>query len=135
MTSCPECERIAGGTELVRRGPFVVHGKWETPSVPGWMIVAPARHVEQIDLLHVEEAAALTPLLVEVTAALRLSTPCEKVYVSVFAEVLPHLHVHLIARAPDAPAEVRGPKVFAAPPIADPSVADAVTRGVLSRLI
>lgn len=133
--SCSECDRIAGGTELLRRGPFVVHGKAETPSVPGWIVVAPARHVEQIDLLHVEEVAALTPLLVEVAAALRASTPCEKIYVSAFAEVLPHLHVHVIARAPDAPPEVRGPKVFAAPPIPDASVSDAVTRAVLARLI
>lgn len=135
LSSCPECERIARGAELVRRGPFVVHGKWETPSVPGWMIVAPARHVEQIDLLHAEEVAGLTPLLVEVAAALRLATPCEKVYVSVFAEVLPHLHVHVIARAPGAPLDVRGPKVFAAPPIPDAAVSDAVTRAVLARLL
>jgi diadenosine tetraphosphate (Ap4A) HIT family hydrolase len=39
----------------------------------------------------------------------------EKVYVALFAESAdcPHIHFHLIPRAPDHPVELRGPHVFA----------------------
>ena len=33
-------------------------------------------------------------------------------YVSVFAEVLPHFHVHVVARPPDLPADERGARLF-----------------------
>jgi len=116
--SCPECAivregKAPGGAPVLRRGPFVVHARPEPSPVPGWFVVAAARHVEQVDALGPEEQRALGPLLAEVACALRAETPCEKVYVSVFAEVLPHLHVHVIARPADLPAEERGPRLFA----------------------
>jgi diadenosine tetraphosphate (Ap4A) HIT family hydrolase len=101
--------------------------------VPGWLIVAPLRHVESVDALTTEEQAALMPLVAEVSAALRLETPTEKVYVAVFAEVVPHLHVHVIARPPDLPLAARGPQVFSAPPVGTREAED-VARRVLARL-
>jgi diadenosine tetraphosphate (Ap4A) HIT family hydrolase len=117
---------------MLRRGPFVVHAIPEGGSVPGWLVVAPARHVEQIDALRAEELASLGPLLAQVAAALRAETTCEKVYVSIFAEVLPHLHVHVIARPPGLPAAERGPRLFLAEGRAEG--AEALTRRVLARL-
>jgi diadenosine tetraphosphate (Ap4A) HIT family hydrolase len=101
--------------------------------VPGWMVVAPLRHVEAVDALTAEELAGLMPLVAQVAAALRLETPTEKVYVAVFSEVLSHLHVHVIARPPDLPPADRGPKVFAAPPV-ETRRAEDVGRRVLARL-
>jgi diadenosine tetraphosphate (Ap4A) HIT family hydrolase len=98
------------------------------------MIVAPVRHVEHIDALRHEELVGLGPLLAELAAALRAETPCEKVYVSVFAEVLPHLHVHVIARPPGMPAEERGPRLMEARARADEGEARAVAERVLARL-
>ena len=136
---CPECGLVAAGTTplgapVLRRGPFVVHARPEPSPVPGWLFVAPARHVEQIDALDTSERAALGPLLAEVAEALRAETPCAKVYVSVFAEVLHHCHFHVVARPPDHPEEERGPRLFASERQADPARALTVARRVHQRL-
>jgi diadenosine tetraphosphate (Ap4A) HIT family hydrolase len=117
---------------VVRRGPFLVHAIPEGGPVPGWLVVAPARHVEQIDALRSGELAGLGPLLAEVASALRAETACEKIYVSIFAERLPHLHVHVIARPPGMPAEDRGPRLFLLE--GRPEGSEAVARRVLARL-
>jgi diadenosine tetraphosphate (Ap4A) HIT family hydrolase len=97
-------------------------------------VVAPARHVEQIDALTPDEQRGLGPLLAEVAAALRAATPCEKVYVSIFAELLPHLHVHVIARPPGLPEEERGPRLFASARRANEAERIALFRRVQSHL-
>lgn len=122
------------GAPVLRRGPFVVHARPEPSPVPGWLVVAPIRHVEQIDDLDAAERAALGPLLAEVAHALRAETSCEKVYVSIFAEVLAHCHVHVVARPPDlAPAE-RGPRLFTSERRADAAKALEVARRVHAHL-
>jgi diadenosine tetraphosphate (Ap4A) HIT family hydrolase len=136
---CPECDLVrAGRTPLgapvVRRGPFVVHARPEPTPVPGWLYVAPARHVEQIDELDAGERSALGPLLAEVAAALRAATPCAKVYVSIFAEVLHHCHVHVVARPPDLPQGERGPRLFASERRADAAEALRIAERVHARL-
>jgi diadenosine tetraphosphate (Ap4A) HIT family hydrolase len=115
-------------------GAFVVHPRLETPPVPGWMVVAPVRHVEQWDALDAAELRELGPLLARVSAALRAATPTAKVYVSVFAEVLPHFHVHVIARPPDLPADQRGARLFLAEGNAVDAERLALTRRVYARL-
>jgi diadenosine tetraphosphate (Ap4A) HIT family hydrolase len=136
---CIEC-RIASGQEKpsglapLRRGPFLVHPRPDPSPLAGWFIVAPARHVEQIDALDAAEAAVLGPLLTEVAAALRAETPCEKVYVSLFAEVVPHVHVHVIARPPGLAPDARGARVFLAEPAAHPAEVAALARRVIFRL-
>ncbi|MFI5006625.1 MAG: HIT family protein [Solirubrobacterales bacterium] len=137
--SCPECAiartgSLPGGARVLRRGAFVVHPRPEPSPVPGWLVVAPARHVEQIDALTPDEQRALGPLLAEVAAAVRAETPCEKVYVSVFAEILPHLHVHVIARPPGLGEEERGARLFASTRRADESERINLFRRVQSRL-
>jgi diadenosine tetraphosphate (Ap4A) HIT family hydrolase/TM2 domain-containing membrane protein YozV len=137
--ACVQCRIAAGlekpfGVSPLRRGPFLVHPRPAASPVPGWLVVAPARHVEQIDALDPEAAALLGPLLSEVAAALRAETPCEKVYVSVFAEVVPHLHVHVIARPPGLAPEARGPRLFLAQGTADPDGVAALFRRVAGRL-
>ncbi len=110
----------------------MVHAIPEGGPVPGWLVVAPARHVEQIDALRAGELASLGPLLAQVAAALRAETTCEKVYVSIFAEALPHLHVHVIARPPGLPAAETGPRLFLTEGRAEG--AETLTRRVLARL-
>lgn len=96
----------------LRLGRFAVHPKLESPPVPGWLVVAPRRHVEQWDALDARELAELGPLVSRVAAALRACTPTAKVYVSVFAEVLPHFHVHVVARPPELADDERGARLF-----------------------
>lgn len=136
MNDCALCRIAAGGARedlgILRKGSFVIHRRPEGAPVPGWLVVAPARHVEQIDALRGEELSALGPLLAEAAAALRAETPCEKVYISVFAEVVPHLHFHVIARPPGLPEGQRGPRLFLAEGQAEG--AEALARRVLARL-
>lgn len=135
MKACAECAIVRGDVRsrslaTVDRGLFVVHPKPEDAPVAGWFILAPKRHVEQIDDLEPEELAALGPLTAEVGAAVRAITGCEKLYVTIFAELLPHLHVHVIPRLPGA--ETLGPRIFLADTIA-PRI-DEVARAVVARL-
>lgn len=138
--SCPECRLVLGtatarGVPALRLGLFVVHPRPEMPPVPGWMVVAPVRHVEQWDELHARELAELGPLVARVAAALRAETATAKVYVNVFSEVLPHLHVHVIARPPDLAPEKRGAQVFLEAPAREGSDGDAVlARRIQARL-
>jgi diadenosine tetraphosphate (Ap4A) HIT family hydrolase len=120
---------------MVRRvGAFIVHPRFEAAPVPGWFVVSPTRHVEQWDALSEDELREVGPLVAQVTAALRAETPTAKVYVSVFAEVLPHLHVHVIARPPDLPAEKRGARLFLAEGALPEPERDALARRVLARI-
>jgi hypothetical protein len=80
------------------------------------------------------EQAALLPLVAEVAAALRAETPCEKTYLAVFSEVVPHLHVHVVARSPGLAEAFRGPRVFSAPPVPAREAEDVSGR-VLARLL
>jgi diadenosine tetraphosphate (Ap4A) HIT family hydrolase len=136
--TCPECQVVAGrkdalGLSAQRVGSFVVHSKLEAPPVPGWIVLAPARHVEAPDALSAQEQRELGPLLARIAAALRAETPAEKVYVSLFAEVLPHVHWHVVARPPGLPEDRRGARLFLEPPAEAPA-SQAVCRRVLARL-
>ena len=136
---CEECAIVSGklvprGEAPVVRDVFVIHPRPDDGAVPGWIIVAPQRHVEQIDQLSPRELTALGPLLGEVAAALRAETGAEKVYVSIFAEILAHLHVHVIARTGDIPADQRGPRVFLTTAPADTGKSTETGRRVLARL-
>jgi len=137
--ACPQC-RVASsavlprGLAALRRGAFLVHPKLEAPPVPGWFIVAPARHVEQVDDLTPAELQELGPLVATTSAAVRAETPCARVYVCVFAELLPHFHVHVIGRPPDLPEDARGPSLFLAQGTLDADPDLSVARRVLARL-
>ncbi len=84
-------------------------------SLPGWLVVLPRRHVESMAQLTAVEAAELGPLLADLGRALESVTGCVKTYVMLFAEApgFAHLHLHVVPRMPDAPADELGPGVFA----------------------
>lgn len=135
---CSECAIVKGGVlprgmRAVTRGHFVVHPRGEDAAVPGWMVIAPVRHVEQWDDLSPPDRKELGELIGKVAEALRSATDAEKIYVNVFAEVVAHLHVHVIARAKDLPEEMRGPRIFQVAG-ADPAAADEIAKVVLARL-
>jgi diadenosine tetraphosphate (Ap4A) HIT family hydrolase len=113
----------------LRAGLFAVHPKLESPPVPGWLVVAPQRHVEQWDALDARELAELGPLVARVAAALRAETPTARIYVTVFAEVLPHFHLHVVARPPELAADERGARLFLSEvPVGDAESADLFRR-------
>lgn len=139
--SCALCGIASGavpppGPAPLARGSFLVHAKPEPGAHVGWLLVVPRRHVEQIADLTEEEARSLGPLLRETAEALRAETGAAKTYVACFAEVVPHLHFHVVARASDAPEDTRGPRAFlaAAPEPADEAARAALAARVLARI-
>jgi diadenosine tetraphosphate (Ap4A) HIT family hydrolase len=63
--------------------------------VPGFAYLEPKRHIPYITDLDGAEAASLGPVLARVTGALREETGAEIVYVYIFGDGIPHLHIHL----------------------------------------
>lgn len=83
-------------------------------SVEGWLVLVLRRHETALADLTDAEAAELGPLIKRVSKALQHVVGCPKTYVAQFAEAAehPHVHVHVIARQADQPAEWKGPGIF-----------------------
>lgn len=123
---CYACEMTAQGEAASVRERVYVDAHWRVAhafdtSLPGWLVVVSKRHVESLDALTHEEAAALGPLLRRLTSALKDVTGAVKTYIALFAEGagFRHLHVHVVPRMADMPAGAIGPGVFSllgAPP-------------------
>jgi diadenosine tetraphosphate (Ap4A) HIT family hydrolase len=83
-------------------------------ALPGWLVLVARRHVTSLSQLTLEEAAGLGPLLRAISQALEDVLGAAKAYVIFLAEAegFSHLHIHLIPRAADLPADRRGPAIF-----------------------
>lgn len=122
IPGCPECEVAAGRRVpeggLVRLPPgLLVHEVLGASPLAGWMVVAPARHVEQVADLSVEEMAAIAETARLLAGSQRDLLGATKSYVALFAEVVPHLHFHVVPRFPGTPESLRGPRAFQAPAV------------------
>lgn len=84
-------------------------------ALPGWLVLLPVEHVTSLDALSTDAAAELGGLLKDLTEALIRVTACLKTYVMLLAEAegFSHLHFHVVPRAADLPADLRGPRIFA----------------------
>jgi diadenosine tetraphosphate (Ap4A) HIT family hydrolase len=73
------------------------------------------RHAEALHVLTEDECAELGTLQWAVAKTLASQTGCAKEYVAFFAEMpgFHHVHFHVVPRAVDLPADLRGGKVFA----------------------
>lgn len=115
---CYSCRRTA----LAERPPrewIVERDGWRVAhainsALPGWLVILPLRHVESLSELDPGETAALGPLLVGATRALRQVTGCARTYVMLLAEAegFHHLHFHVVPRMAGWPHEVQGVRVF-----------------------
>src|ERR1700759_5442092 len=67
-----------------------------------WVILVPRRPdvVEIIDLAEADRAA-LTAEIAQVSAALKSMTGCDKLNIAAIGNVVPQLHVHIVARRKD----------------------------------
>jgi diadenosine tetraphosphate (Ap4A) HIT family hydrolase len=63
--------------------------------VAGFAHLEPHRHIPFVTDLDGPEAATLGPVLARVTAVLRDAVSADKVYVYVFGDRVPHLHLNL----------------------------------------
>ena len=104
MTADPGCPMCAGTSADPG---FFREQVWEddlwrltTSSGPGdptlgFSYLEPKRHIAHITDLDGPEAATFGPVLARCTAALKAATDAELVYIYVFGDAIPHLHVHL----------------------------------------
>ena len=67
-------------------------------NIPGYLIVAIKRHIEEWSELENEEAAQLMQVIQKTTKLLETIDEVERVYVCAFAELTRHLHLHIFPR-------------------------------------
>lgn len=127
-------EGTAPSWDAILRTPYwdVAHA-FDT-SLEGWLVLVARRHVSALADLTDDEAAELGRLLARVSGALHEVLGCAKTYAAQFAEHPdhPHVHVHLIARAEDQPAHLRGPRVFHALGVGEDAVVPETRRDELA---
>jgi diadenosine tetraphosphate (Ap4A) HIT family hydrolase len=116
---CYSCDQQAAGA-LPPREDVVHTDHWRVAhsfdsTLPGWLVLLPTRHVTSFSQLSPGAADELGGLVRRLSVALERVTGCVKTYLMQFSERegYSHLHLHLVPRGPDHPAEARGPRVFA----------------------
>jgi diadenosine tetraphosphate (Ap4A) HIT family hydrolase len=97
--SCPLCRGAAADDELERVEVWQ-DAHWRltishSSEVAGFAYLEPKRHIRYLHELDGTEAATFGPALARCMAALKDATGAELVYVYVFGDGIPHLHVHL----------------------------------------
>jgi diadenosine tetraphosphate (Ap4A) HIT family hydrolase len=122
MTHAPDCFSCRNDARLPDLPPREQVGydeHWRAAhangtALPGWLVLVPRRHVTTIAELTDAEAAGLGTWQVRLSRALHAVTGCEKTYVAQFAEAAGygHVHFHIVPRAGELPADLRGPRVF-----------------------
>jgi diadenosine tetraphosphate (Ap4A) HIT family hydrolase len=104
---CPMCRGAAADQELERVEVWQ-DAHWRltvslSSEVAGFSYLEPKRHIRTITELDGPEAATFGPALARCTRALKDATGAEVVYVYIFGDGVPHLHLHLAPhRAGDA---------------------------------
>ncbi len=83
-------------------------------ALPGWMVIIARRHVTSLAALTPAEAAALGPLLRNLSRALERTMEAKKAYVLFLAEAegFGHVHIHVVPRSADLPSDRRGVAIF-----------------------
>jgi diadenosine tetraphosphate (Ap4A) HIT family hydrolase len=97
--SCVLCRGPSGDSELGRVQAWEdAHWRLTVATegeIAGFSYLEPKRHVPHITDLEGEEARTLGFVLALVTRALREAADAEVVYLYIFGEGIPHLHIHL----------------------------------------
>jgi len=118
VAGCYPCDRQASPSRAPRDD-VVSTDHWRAAhafnsTLPGWLVLLPTRHLTSFAELSPEAADELGGLVRRLSIALQEVTGCVKTYQMQFSEAegFSHLHLHLVPRMPDHPAEARGPRVF-----------------------
>lgn len=107
MSDCPMCRAEAADEDLGRvevwRDAYWRLSVSLASVVPGFAYLEPLRHIAYVTELDGAEALSFGTALVACTRALKDATGADIVYVYIFGDGVPHLHVHLAPhRAGDA---------------------------------
>lgn len=119
MASCLLCDQLSptytGTRYIIHDGQYWQLEHTAAPtSVKGWLRLMMKRHVEALHEIQAEEFAELSQLLNVTSKALLAELKCEKEYLMCFSEGdgTRHIHVHMVAKPHDLPAEARGANIF-----------------------
>ncbi|MEZ4365115.1 MAG: HIT family protein [Kofleriaceae bacterium] len=102
--ACALCARLAAEPPLWSDDRWDVRPIDGPPGVAGWTLLSTRAHVPSLAELDDASAAELGVIVRRVHRAVRTATGAPKVYIAALAEAVPHVHVHLVPRAADAPA-------------------------------
>jgi diadenosine tetraphosphate (Ap4A) HIT family hydrolase len=103
-SACPMCRAAAADEELERIEVWQ-DAHWRltvslSSEVAGFAYLEPKRHIRYITELDGPEAGTFGPALARSTRALKEATSAEVVYVYIFGDGVPHLHLHLAPHRP-----------------------------------
>jgi diadenosine tetraphosphate (Ap4A) HIT family hydrolase len=105
---------LAGGPIHEDKLIFVSHAQlWggEEDSYLGHLFIEPKRHVAELADLTKAEAQLIGLFTMRLARALMETEGAEHIYSFVIGDGVPHVHVHVIGRYPEAPREYWGPRV------------------------
>ena len=105
QSNCVICRGASGDAELQRIQVWE-DALWRLTlsleaEVLGFAYLEPRRHIPHITDLTGEEALTFGKVLAQATQTLRDETGAELVYVYIFGDGIPHLHVHLAPHRPN----------------------------------
>ena len=98
--SCSLCDRIRSSSDsmILRKTSYALLYHMSAIDLPGYLVVAPTRHVEHAGELLDTELLDLGRLQSFATREILKIPGVRKVYTLSFGELLPHLHIHLFPR-------------------------------------
>lgn len=117
---CLTCLSLSG-ERRISPGPFIYEGTYwiVDHAYPtkhlGWLVVLPKRHIEALHELTKEEFLELAEIEYKLVQVIHTDNSIQKEYMMCFAEGqgFHHVHIHVVPRPIDLPAEFKGPRVFA----------------------
>jgi histidine triad (HIT) family protein len=104
--SVPDLVHVVGGTIYEDAHVYARHfysDEW--PTYLGHLMIMSKRHAPSFAELTDADAQAVGLLIARLSRALKACTQAEHVYAVFYGEVVPHVHVHVMARYSDTPSE------------------------------
>lgn len=130
-SKCPLCfDASEAPAQVFYEGTYfrVMHRPVPCP-VSGWLLIVPNRHVTSQREFTSDEKVELSFLQFQFTEYLETYLKVKRVYWAVFAEVVPHIHFHLIPRSDTLPAHDRGHRIFEISEAITPEQMDSFSTG------
>lgn len=117
---CRTCMNLSG-ERRISPGPYIYQGTYwivdhAYPTTHlGWLVIVPKRHVEALHELSREEFQELAEIQYRLAQVMSTDPAVQKEYMMCFAEGegFHHVHIHIVPKPGDLPAEVKGPRIFA----------------------
>lgn len=105
--------RIAPGPVIYEGTHWVVEHAYPTTHL-GWLVIVSKRHIEALHELSKEAFQELAEVEYKLVQVMHMDRAVEKEYLMCFAESegFHHVHIHVVPKPADLPADLRGPRVF-----------------------